>query len=127
MENWPDARCSEAPRRAAAHVAAAHGAAAALRCVLLAGADPNVADDAGDRPLHLAAVAGSGACVKVLLDHGADASASDALGSDAKARAASAGNTGCALLISRRLAADARGDARVRPRGMSRDNADHSA
>jgi len=89
----PDARSSEAPRRAVLHIAAAHGAANSCRAALLAGADPNLADDAGDRPLHLAASHGSGACVKVLLDHGADASLQDALGQDAKVRARSAGNT----------------------------------
>ena len=109
----PDARSSEAPRRAVLHIAAAHGAANSCRAALLAGADPNLADDAGDRPLHLAASHGSGACVKVLLDHGADASLQDALGQDAKVRARSAGNTGCGLLISKRLALQSRADSRV--------------
>ena len=127
VEDWlrtcksPDARAAEPPRRAATHVAATHGAAAACRALLHAGADPNVADDAGDLPLHLAAASGSGAVVKLLLDHGADPAAQDALGQDAKARAIAKGNTGCALLVSKRLTAEnraAQGAAHRRPLKM---------
>ena len=109
----PDARDAEPPRRAATHVAATHGAAAACRALLHGGADPNLVDDAGDAPLHLAAAFGSGAVVKILLDHGADPSLRDALGHDAKERAVANANTGCALLISKRLSAggEARGAA----------------
>jgi len=118
VEQWlrscksPDARSAEPPRRCATHVAATHGAAAVCRALLHAGADPNVADDAGDLPLHLAAAFGSGAVVKILLDHGADPGAPDALGQDAKARAVAKGNTGCALLVSKRLTAESRADGR---------------
>ncbi|CAH0373309.1 unnamed protein product [Pelagomonas calceolata] len=118
----PDARASDAPRRSVLHIAAAHGAANVCRAALLAGADPNLCDDAGDRPLHLAAASGSGACVKVLLDHGADASLPDALGQDAKTRARNAGNTGCGLLISKRLAAQSRADTRIAFRGPRSDD-----
>ena len=118
----PDARASDAPRRSVLHIAAAHGAANVCRAALLAGADPNLTDDAGDRPLHLAAAHGSGACVKVLLDHGADASLPDALGQDAKTRARNAGNTGCGLLISKRLAAQSRADTRIAFRSPRSDD-----
>ncbi len=118
----PDARASDAPRRSVLHIAAAHGAANVCRAALLAGADPNLHDDAGDRPLHLAAANGSGACVKVLLDHGADASLPDALGQDAKTRARNAGNTGCGLLISKRLAAQSRADTRIAFRSPRSDD-----
>ena len=118
----PDARASDAPRRSVLHIAAAHGAANVCRAALLAGADPNLTDDAGDRPLHLAAANGSGACVKVLLDHGADASLPDALGQDAKTRARNAGNTGCGLLISKRLAAQSRADTRIAFRSPRSDD-----
>ena len=118
----PDARASDAPRRSVLHIAAAHGAGNVCRAALLAGADPNLCDDAGDRPLHLAAASGSGACVKVLLDHGADASLPDALGQDAKTRARNAGNTGCGLLISKRLAAQSRADTRIAFRSPRSDD-----
>ena len=118
----PDARASDAPRRSVLHIAAAHGAGNVCRAALLAGADPNLTDDAGDRPLHLAAAGGSGACVKVLLDHGADASLPDALGQDAKTRARNAGNTGCGLLISKRLAAQSRADTRIAFRSPRSDD-----
>ena len=118
----PDARASDAPRRSVLHIAAAHGAANVCRAALLAGADPNLTDDAGDRPLHLAAAGGSGACVKVLLDHGADASLPDALGQDPKTRARNAGNTGCGLLISKRLAAQSRADTRIAFRSPRSDD-----
>ena len=118
----PDARASDAPRRSVLHIAAAHGAANVCRAALLAGADPNLTDDAGDRPLHLAASHGSGACVKVLLDHGADASLPDALGQDPKTRARNAGNTGCGLLISKRLAAQSRADTRIAFRSPRSDD-----
>ena len=118
----PDARASDAPRRSVLHIAAAHGAGNVCRAALLAGADPNLCDDAGDRPLHLAAATGSGACVKVLLDHGADASLPDALGQDAKTRARNAGNTGCGLLISKRLAAQSRADTRIAFRSPRSDD-----
>ena len=118
----PDARSADAPRRSVLHIAAAHGAANVCRAALLAGADPNLTDDAGDRPLHLAAAGGSGACVKVLLDHGADASLPDALGQDAKTRARNAGNTGCGLLISKRLAAQSRADTRIAFRSPRSDD-----
>ena len=109
----PAARDAAPPRRAATHVAATHGAAAACRALLHGGADPNLVDDAGDAPLHLAAAFGSGAVVKILLDHGADPALRDALGHDAKERAVANANTGCALLISKRLSAggEARGAA----------------
>ena len=118
----PDARASDAPRRSVLHIAAAHGAGNVCRAALLAGADPNLCDDAGDRPLHLAAAHGSGACVKVLLDHGADAALPDALGQDAKTRARNAGNTGCGLLISKRLAAQSRADTRIAFRSPRSDD-----
>ncbi len=48
------------------------------RCLLRAGADPNLASSSGNYPLHLAAMRGHALLLDLLLEYGADASLADA-------------------------------------------------
>mmetsp|Transcript_12667 Transcript_12667/g.17030 ORF Transcript_12667/g.17030 Transcript_12667/m.17030 type:complete len:316 (-) Transcript_12667:149-1096(-) len=101
LASSPDLRDSVPPRRTLLQLAAAAGATQIVKTCLKAGANPNLADDAGDTSLHLAAVVGSGSTVKLLLDSGADPNIRDALGKLAADRANDCDNKGCALLLAR--------------------------
>ncbi|XP_028343169.1 ankyrin repeat and SOCS box protein 10 isoform X6 [Physeter macrocephalus] len=66
------ARPDSAPGgRTALHEACAAGHAACVHVLLVAGADPNVPDQDGKRPLHLCGAAGSLECAELLLKFGA--------------------------------------------------------
>uniref|UniRef100_A0A8C5KKN7 Ankyrin repeat and SOCS box protein 10 n=1 Tax=Jaculus jaculus TaxID=51337 RepID=A0A8C5KKN7_JACJA len=66
------ARPNSAPGgRTALHEACAAGHAACVHVLLVAGADPNIPDQDGKRPLHLCRGAGTLECVELLLKFGA--------------------------------------------------------
>jgi hypothetical protein len=69
---------AEVAAYAGLHAAAARGDAAAVRRLLVGGADPNARDGHQRTPLHVAAHGGQGEVARLLVDGGADANALDA-------------------------------------------------
>ena len=85
------ADASMAPRRTAAHVAAAEGSLATLELLLQNGASVDAVDADGRTPLHLAVVAGEGGAVAQLLTRRANISQPDGGGQTPMGLAAAAG------------------------------------